>query len=189
MNMITFYFQFWFNSTSFPELLQMMLSLLKVIPENLWRGQIPFLSSNQQHRSTRWWLSIKSFLLQNEFLKFLNVRKEEHIMQLCTLMRLSTASLTAWTGRARSGIAFPSSASSWRMTSFDTWHSHKHLQYQTVIQWNTIKQFRIRRGIWLSPIYLFTFWVYFLCVFLCFLLAMAILFLLRLVYIRFCVYS
>jgi len=41
-------------------------------------------------------------------------------------MRLSTANLTAWTGRARSGIALPSSASSWRMTSFDTWHVHMH---------------------------------------------------------------
>lgn len=37
-----------------------------------------------------------------------------------TFIRLSTASLTTCTGLAKSGIAFPSSASSCKMTSLDT---------------------------------------------------------------------
>ena len=47
-----------------------------------------------------------------------------------TFMRLSTASLTAWTGRARSGMAFPSSASSWRITSLETWRQKRKV-YET----------------------------------------------------------
>lgn len=42
-----------------------------------------------------------------------------------TLTKLSTASLTVCTGRARSGMAFPSSASSWRITSRDTYTGRK----------------------------------------------------------------
>ena len=49
--------------------------------------------------------------------------------RLRTLTRLSTASLTACTGRARSGIAFPSSASSCNMTSFDTCDTKHTIQY------------------------------------------------------------
>ena len=40
-----------------------------------------------------------------------------------TLTRLATAMLTACTGRDRSGIAFPSSASSWRITNRETWNA------------------------------------------------------------------
>lgn len=43
-----------------------------------------------------------------------------------TLTRLATALDTASTGRERSGIAFPSSASSWRITSLETCSSVDH---------------------------------------------------------------
>ena len=43
------------------------------------------------------------------------------IAQTPTFTKLLTADLTTCTGLPRSGIALPSSASSWRITSLDTW--------------------------------------------------------------------
>ena len=54
-----------------------------------------------------------------------------------TLTRLSTASLTACTGRAKSGIAFPSSASSWRITSFDTYNKIKVISINHCVKQST----------------------------------------------------
>lgn len=63
-----------------------------------------------------------------------------------TLTKLSTASLTVCTGRARSGMAFPSSASSWRITSRDTytWRKHKTLLVVDQIYTNTQNLIKIK---------------------------------------------
>ena len=50
----------------------------------------------------------------------------KQLWYLLTLTRLSTASLTTCIGRARSGIALPSSASSWRITSLDTCNTNEN---------------------------------------------------------------
>ena len=150
--MIIGYCQFWFNSTSLPKLLQVTPGLLKQILWNLWsRLETPCCKATNSIKALTLWLSTDSTFVVKSIYEISQWKGKQvnTVIQCCTLMRLSTANLTAWTGRARSGIAFPSSASSCRMTSFDTWRSHKHgqqhhIQHQTPIHSRPFKQLSTR---------------------------------------------